>query len=948
MKVSNGTILQKIVRFRNYAKQTSINNILLISLPVTTPHRILAQSQGAASTQQSNIEKVIQDEPKDWLRDSVFSNIGSVFLSGRNKPTLTPYVFGEEEFLGGKSRETLQSGRESVIAPQPQNFSLSSSKLVEKSKIRFSEDMYVSLEEFSFVQTQFTTYIKEIIKKNEVELIFSSESIPATLFEELKELGIVVIFPVTSEDLNLLSKVVKAKIVDDVGAITKELDQKYLGNIRKYSLVNLVDNNTYNSTLVYLEKLEPVLNEQYSSLGVTLYSSNASKNTQLKTFLRDNLVHLYYSLCEHEMINAEKDSIAKPTSTTIIKNEQVGVFKNYLIDIIPNFRKFFLPDNQEVFEFTRVELEASNSFNTYPDISNEFTSMAEKFFTKLGTLEGIKNIFQIENKIVTALEKPQEYGNFMFLYNTESEPFANLNTTKNDMIMTMTETPSYQCYRPYSNKDETLGKFVKRLLREYDEGRAQEDWNQYQVLYYIAGKAVKISFSSDTKRFTKEHLAKTMKENGKKHFKVGLKKYLMHVGYPKAAPVETNQTSRGFNVFPAHIRGLDYRQALPLENNSRAPFNQMRPSVPTQRITFGGAEEMRLKKEKEKKIQANLHKKDNPQHHHLLKSYVVCDTCHKVLSKTMVFDSTHKNMSFLAFLFCLANSESQNQSLLNSSINKSIAGGKSFTLKDFEGMDQTSNLSRKEIHNSDTKAKFCNHSVQARAFSFGHPGSGSSMVKINSFDTTVHSFLHFKHREKRGRGCPELTELQKQYRESVILHEDKMAMEIFEYLIRQISFLTFLFQDLVCKANTLIGEGLENQTKVKGFQEVYRIHTKIVIIYFHLSDLVIRINFSMKYFRKLKTNGNNHMLRSLVVAVQNYESLLRESYELLVGEHKQERKSLYFCDVVVKLAQIIKNLMTKHDPKEDKKKHESKKSSNIFGGISSIFNFNTHDKVTVL
>ena len=91
--------------------------------------------------------------------------------------------------------------------------------------------MYISLEHLTFVKSQFTNYIKDHIKKNQIELIFSTETIPSNLFEELKANGVVVIFPVSHNEMKLLSVVLKAKIINDVSLLTRDLKSEYLGNI---------------------------------------------------------------------------------------------------------------------------------------------------------------------------------------------------------------------------------------------------------------------------------------------------------------------------------------------------------------------------------------------------------------------------------------------------------------------------------------------------------------------------------------------------------------------------------------------------------------------------------------------------------------------------------------------------------------------------------------------
>ena len=62
-----------------------------------------------------------------------------------------------------------------------------------------------------------------------------------------------------------------------------------------------------------------------------------------------------------------------------------------------------------------------------------------------------------------------EFDNFNYLFNTDLDFLASLNTTKNDSIVVIRETPKYFCYAPYSENDLTLIKYLRLKFSEFEQ-----------------------------------------------------------------------------------------------------------------------------------------------------------------------------------------------------------------------------------------------------------------------------------------------------------------------------------------------------------------------------------------------------------------------------------------------------------------------------------------------
>jgi hypothetical protein len=193
IKSINGTIIQKVLRFKEYVEDASINNILLLSLPITSPYRSLDRDKSSridtgdtfqfiddSPTRESGLIRGMDDEPMHrtiTMKDSVSSIVKH-------------------------ENATIMSLNAAI-----------STRIQDKARIKFKEDMYVGLEKLTFIKNQFCNYIRDHAIKNQIELIFSTEAIPSTLFDNFKRMGIVVIFPISQSEMKLLSLVLKAKVV---------------------------------------------------------------------------------------------------------------------------------------------------------------------------------------------------------------------------------------------------------------------------------------------------------------------------------------------------------------------------------------------------------------------------------------------------------------------------------------------------------------------------------------------------------------------------------------------------------------------------------------------------------------------------------------------------------------------------------------------------------------
>lgn len=825
IKSINGTIIQKVLRFKDYIEDEAINNILLLSLPVTNPY------------------STIDLYSKDKQQSSDYIELADIIPA---RDLMTPEGPDDMPLLRMPSRI---SGLSSFALMKDTLISATSQSVKEKGKIKFSEDMYVSLDNLAYVKSNFCKYIIDLVEKNQIELIFSTETLPSSLFQQLKKEGVVVIFPVTQSEMKLLSLVLKAKVVDDIATITRDLDKSYLGNIKNYNLINQYDaEGNYQTSLIYMDKLETSTQSTYSSLGVTIVGSDEHHIIELKKYLKEILPYLYFSLTEHEFEMRECNSIARPLlSSTDIDYQLVGDFRSSLSVSVNNFRQLMVSGGK-AFEFTEVTLETMTSTNCYPDLDSDFSSIIDKLFHRLCTLDGIKNVHEIKGKVEKSIANPAEYNNFNYLFNTDLDFFASLNITKNDSIMRIVQTPIYQASAPYSESDMTLNKFLHLKLNHFEDAvfRRHLDWNNKQTLFYIGDACVKVKVTQAIKVHTRSSFVKEfIRLDRHEQCQLGLTSMML---YYDINPLKGNSLAKSVN-------------STVLSSGKSNPKDK------------SGS-----KKVKSKPLPASSEKEGSQA---AIKSYISCDVCGKVLSETMKMDGIHKNMSFLMYLYSMATKK------------KNMIWRKTANLNASVEID-TTNL------DVDATDDFCKHREQVRVFQ-----RGGLLVKFQRHDTLVHDLMHLSARDSLFNRNNVIIQLEKTYKLDKMQYEDKVAKEIGEYYIRQISLITFLARDLILKGNALL-----DRDRGSKFHYNFYSQLKFIKLFSVLCDLVSNFWFVMNNFVQAgsaATAKYNQLLRSIMLNVKLYDQTLADIHELLLGEFTHDRRSSYYADIVLKLCKMVKD-----------------------------------------
>ena len=821
IKTINGTIVQRVLRFKDYIEDEAVNNILLLSLPITNPVKAIdneAQRFDASDfIDMLDLSPIREDLPDEGLIAKL-ANTRSNLTSFANRETTT--------FSGSVNS---------------------------RARTSFNEDMYVSLDSLSYVKRQFCSYLQDHIAKNQIELIFSTETLPSSLFEQLKHQGVVVIFPVSHSEMKLLSVVLKAKVVDDISLITKDLDQSYLGNIKKYNLINIYETEgRYQTSLIYMDKLEPAMQQPYTSLGVTIWSSDDHQNSEVKKLLKDILPYLYFSLTEHEFAIRESESIALPLSSTEIISSQVGDMRSHLSQSMP--LKSAMVGTNKIFELTEVTVESMTVNSAYPDIDSEYASIIDKFFDRITTLEGIKHIQGVKSRVEQSIMTPQEYDNFNYLFNTDLDFMASLNITKNDSIMRITSTPKYQSAMPYSEGDMTLMKYIRQKVKQFEDTltHAHHDWNHRQSLFYIGKACVKVNISISAKYQNRLGYAKDFHE---------LEKFEQHQRGLTATLL--------YNEINAFLGA--HKLVKSLQSNGSVTAKQAKSKL-----------SRRSKKIKQSMINLPRGRPNLEGGIQQVRSFAKCDLCGKQLSASMTMNGIHKNMSFLMFLYSIAHKK------------KTSANWKKSNHLNASYDVDTQNLSPTEPDHDE----YCVHQNQTRVFQ-----QGLVNVSFQRFDVSIHKLMHFKHRDNILKKNSVVSQINKTYHFDKMQYEDKMAKEFGEYYIRQISLLTYIARDLILKGHEILGKDRSGKYRQNFYHQL-----KFIKLFSVLCDIVSKLWFVMNNFGQesdLNTKYNQ-LLRSIMLNIKLYDQTLEDIHQHLFGETSHDKRASYYADVTTRLCKMNK------------------------------------------
>ena len=437
---------------------------------------------------------------------------------------------------------------------------------------------------------------KQELDKESVDVVFSQYALPFRLHDLLTKSGVMVVFPLSLEEINLLSMSLNCQICTEEVLATQKISIGSLYTTSVPSFICLENKDSDDRTESHILIVDKEVRERnYKSLGMFVYSQNISSNCFFADFLRHNLAYIYYTILEKSLMENEAmlyDSLRAPNLDKLDR-QQVGDFRSPLSESMANIGHVMSPACS--IKTTKVTLVRLNMQNAYKDLDKDFHVKCDKF------AQVVK-----KDEVLGRLEKKKEFDHFDKLATTELAVFANLNLTKVDFIAVMASDPVVANIEIYSKEDKTLGIFLRNRFKILDTTCTQTGMKvkEHVTLVYIGEVCIKVSADD----------------------------FEGELDYP-------------------HMRGK-LRKGKMLSNVN---FNRTIWIEKFKRMNEAKNDLMQLNSKKAKQEKSNYLNRNHGKPSDLkIRCCLVCDICHSQLSYEFKVNKDYKNISFLGFLLNLA------------------------------------------------------------------------------------------------------------------------------------------------------------------------------------------------------------------------------------------------------------------------------------------------------
>lgn len=595
----NGTLMKKLIRHRKFQTEENLPGVLLLSLPINFSFQF---TKGNDDFYSSSMESKIRKQ-ENSASQSGNSAIGPLMEASGNMGTLTNMNFGSKKKTTSASKET----KEGMDFKESRASQLSSN--------------YIPLEKLGMMKSQLCSGILNIVKKGNVKVVFCTEAIPHQLFEALRKIGVVTIFPVTISEMEVISKTVNASIISDSDIIRK-LEHKnasladYVGQVTTFKTWQRYMSKGELSHIVLLANDDNNIESAFS-LGFLVVGNDETQNHKVREFLRSTLKQVYYLITERRMMDLEREIFLASNLILSVQPipRQIGSFHESLIKS-NNINQLLKMGNKLM--YTKVTLISATKENTYNDFQKKF-GLVKKFHE------------YIMPRLKTRRVEVQEFDTFIEdLHDSEIAVFSSLNLTKVDFIATNCEPPQRYKQEPFGSTDITLLGFIKSKVEKADEScwNCKRKWQDHTNIYYI-GKA---SIRSVVEDYAVNN--NTIKQNSISSSKnsslmpIVQKESGSNLGFHRENMLRNGQTTR----LSSFVEQKLLRQK---ERGSHNLFSMAKKAIASKFIHKSNkeSEEARLKKEDE------------------VQTFINCQHCGQMITEIVVVPSKTLNCSLMMYLY---------------------------------------------------------------------------------------------------------------------------------------------------------------------------------------------------------------------------------------------------------------------------------------------------------
>ena len=100
---------------------------------------------------------------------------------------------------------------------------------------------------------------------------------------------------------------------------------------------------------------------------------------------------------------------------------------------------------------------------------------------------------------------------------------------------------------------------------------------------------------------------------------------------------------------------------------------------------------------------------------------------------------------------------------------------------------------------------------------------GKNVLKMSRYETHISQLIHFKHKEALIGVNSVISASKRAYKLDKLQYENKIAQEIGQYYIRQISFITYLLKDVIFKGNKVFSIDRSGR-----YKDRYPLHLRLI------------------------------------------------------------------------------------------------------------------------
>lgn len=599
-----GTLIKRLIRHKKFASEEYVPNVLLLSLPINFSFQ-LSKPLHNGSEQLSLLSKEEGNKEENILHRQKIAGITNLL----GNVDINDNQFSSKE----ESRKNDNTSMADLFQSQ-------------------INDTYIPLEKLTQLKSKIHASILDIVKRGGVKLLFCTEAIPHSLFDQLRKNGVISIFPVSLKEMKILSQTVNAEIIEN-SSLLCSLERentsltKYIGTATHFKYWERYVSSKNISHIILVENAEDEADRESSwkNMGLLVLGNNEKKNSDLCKFLRSNLKHVYYLLMEREIIETERKMITNHKGDTIKINSQgVGNFEQTIVGHV-SLTRLLRCNNQLL--FTKVSLVRMSKELTYNDFVKYYDHLAKGF-----------NNFLIK-KLKTEDIFPEEFDYFKRdLDKGDLRAFNNLNLSKIDFLSFFCCPPVRSLEEPFGECDVTLEGFIKYKMMQAQEicsNKCKRAHTDHVTMYYLGNSCVKIILEELEAHDGLSQTSMNMTE--------------------KFSPV----IRRGTGVNDGYLRTNFIEESeIPKIDASKESLTKPSKGFSFKKFMFS-----RFGRGFSRETETTHKEQDQ------LKTFICCSLCSEILTKVVTIPEKMKNMSFLMYIYAM---QATNPELLNTSIDKRV------------------------------------------------------------------------------------------------------------------------------------------------------------------------------------------------------------------------------------------------------------------------------------